>query len=283
MMLPTAQPPHRSPRLGRPLDAPLPDFSILLVGGSTETSDALRDALRAAFPIGIEPALHCRDRFPESDLRVFGAILVHAERALEDAPLLAADPDLAWRSRVVVELRDVRSGAVVAGLAEPPLSLLLLAREADEQEFERDIRQLLLAEALVHHLSPAVAGCCASDGQGGLIRAFLRRAQLGRARDVATDLRRASRSLVRDCAGRGLQSPRALHRAARVFATVHCSARAGLPFPHAAAALGYAEVKSFRRATRAAFGVAPSALLAEWEDPSRMADRVARGCLRRIG
>lgn len=178
-------------------------------------------------------------------------ILVHAERASEDAPLLAAAPDLAWRSRVVVELRDVR--------------------------------QVPLAEALVHHLSPAVAACCASEGQAGLIRAFLRRAHLGGPCDVATDLRRASRSLVRECARRGPQSPRALHRAARVFATVHCSARNGPPFPYAAAALDYAEVKSFRRAARAAFGLAPSALLAEWEDPVQLADRVARGCLRRVG
>lgn len=261
----------------------LPGFSILLVGGSTATSDALRQALRAAFSSGIAPTLHRHDRLPESDLRVFGAILVHAERALEDAPLLAADPHLAWRSRVVVELRDVRSGAVVASLTELPLPVLLLAREADEEEVHRDARQLLLADALVHHLSPAVAACCASEGQAGLIRAFLRRAHLGGPCDVATDLRRASRSLARDCTRRGLQSPRALHRAARVFAGVHCSARAGLPFHHAAAALGYAEVKSFRRAARAAFGVAPSVLQAEWEDVSRLADRVARGCLRRVG
>lgn len=181
----------------------------------------------------------------------------------------------------MVELRDVRPGPVVATLTKLPLPALILARAADAPDLQRELRGILLGGALVHHLIPAIEACCASEGQVGLIRQFLRRAHLKGPRDVARDLHRASRSLGRECARRGLRAPRALHRAVRVLATVHWAARTGLPFTHAAPALGYAEVKSFRRAAKAAFAAAPSARLAEWGDPSRAADRVARGFLRR--
>lgn len=67
------------------------------------------------------------ERLTEVDLRAAAAILVCPSALATEAPRFVADADLAARSRLLVDLRDLQQPSVIAQVRTSPLPSLLLA------------------------------------------------------------------------------------------------------------------------------------------------------------
>jgi AraC-like DNA-binding protein len=240
---------------------------VLAVGFGPAPLERLKATIRDALGYSGLLTIRVVQRLPERDLACYAAILVHGSCPPMNVVQIFANPDLAWRSRVVVDSECLGAGTLFEWLRSPTVPFLVLHPGAGTAEARGELRRILTTDPVVFHIAPSLWRAI-SPPQLLMVEEVLRRSAVRSVTVLARLMHRSERSLLRDCHALGLQPPGALLVTSRLMRGVTWAALRDTGAEPAALVAGYAHVRSFRRALRAAYGVPFDVLIPEWRDPN---------------
>jgi hypothetical protein len=253
---------------------------VLAVGKDQRARELVLDLLKNVSPIRGTVDCVFSSTLPEKGLVEFDAILVDVGTSASQRARLEGDPELAWRTRLLVDAKG-RGAQELRRLTEiqGPLLTVLIAAGQDKQTRE-DLAALLLCEPAARRVDSLLEGFCTPEQHEIALR-FIRMSWSRTTGLIAARSALSPRSMRRRCVQVGLRQPQDLHRTGRVLNAVawwvsHHSREEEM----ATCIAGYAAPSSFRRAAEASFGVSWRDVAASWMDDANLAPLLRNAVLR---
>jgi hypothetical protein len=253
---------------------------VLVTGTDQRARGLVLELLEAVFPIRGTVECVFSSTLPENGLGRFDAILLDGRVTASDRVRLEVDPELAWRTRLLIDARgrgphELRRLTEIQG----PLSSLLIGAIHDRQTRE-DLAALLLCEPAARRIDSLLKDLCTPEQHDILMR-FVRTSWSRKTELIAARSALSPRSMRRLCFQVGLLQPQDLHRASRVLLAVAWWVRHRSREEEIATCIaGYAAPSSFRRAAEASFGVSWTDVSAAWMNDPDLAPLLRKAVLR---